>query len=446
MSPYIPNTDADRREMLAAIGVKQFEELLKNIPPEIRLKSSFCGIPEALSELEVVKELQGIASQNKNLTEVISFLGGGSYDHFIPAAIGAIISRSEFMTAYTPYQAEVSQGTLQAIYEFQTMICRLTGMDVANASMYDGGSALAEAVLLAMGHTKRNEIVIVGQIHPHYFEIIKTICTREEVSIKQTKLNDGVTDLDDLKQSVSSTTACVVVQHPNFFGCLEPVAEIGGIAHSVGALYIVSVDPISLGILVPPGDYGADVVTGEGQCLGIPTSFGGPYLGIFAVKEALMRKIPGRLSGVTVDAEGKRGFVLTLQTREQQIRREKATSNICTNQGLMMLAATVYLALMGKQGIREVAKLCVQKSHYLADEIAKIKGFKLKYQQPFFKEFVVETPVPPKDIVKKLSEKNILPGIDLSRFDTLGDGLLVAVTEKRTKEEIDRMIEELKNL
>ncbi len=445
MSPYISNTDADRREMLAAIGVKQFEELLKNIPPEIRLKDGL-RLPEALSELEVVNELQTMTSQNKNLTEVVSFLGGGSYDHFIPAAIGTIISRSEFITAYTPYQAEVSQGTLQAIYEFQTMICRLTGMDVANASMYDGGSALAEAVLLAMGHTKRNEIVIAGQLHPHYLEVIRTICVRRDVSVKQTKLNEGIADLDDLRKSVSSTTACVVVQHPNFFGCLEPVAEIGAIAHGVGALYLVSVDPISLGILSPPGEYGADVVTGEGQCLGVPTSFGGPYLGIFAVKEALMRKIPGRLSGVTVDAEGKRGFVLTLQTREQQIRREKATSNICTNQGLMMLAATVYLALMGKQGIREVAELCVQKSHYLADEIAKIKGFKLKYASPFFKEFVVDTPILPREIVRRLSGRNILPGIDLARFDGVTGGLLVSVTEKKTKAEMERLMEELKDL
>jgi glycine dehydrogenase subunit 1 len=439
--------------MLAAIGVKQFEELLKNIPPEIRLKDGL-RLPEALSELEVVNELQTMTSQNKNLTEVVSFLGGGSYDHFIPAAIGTIISRSEFITAYTPYQAEVSQGTLQAIYEFQTMICRLTGMDVANASMYDGGSALAEAVLLAMGHTKRNEIVIAGQLHPHYLEVIRTICVRRDVSIKQTKLNEGVADLDDLRKSVSSATACVVVQHPNFFGCLEQVAEIGAVAHDVGALYVVSVDPISLGILAPPGDYGADVVTGEGQCLGIPTSFGGPYLGIFAVKEAIMRKIPGRLSGVTVDAEGKRGFVLTLQTREQQIRREKATSNICTNQGLMMLTATVYLALMGKQGIREVAELCVQKSHYLANEIAKIKGFKLKYATPFFKEFVVDTPIAPKEIVWRLSGRNIhgepsrtiLPGIDLTRFDGVTGGLLVSVTEKKTKAEMERLIEELKDL
>lgn len=445
MSPYIPNSDADRREMLAAIGVKQFEELLKNIPPEIRLKDGL-RLPEALSELEVVNELQTMTSQNKNLTEVVSFLGGGSYDHFIPAAIGTIISRSEFITAYTPYQAEVSQGTLQAIYEFQTMICRLTGMDVANASMYDGGSALAEAVLLAMGHTKRNEIVIAGQLHPHYLEVIRTICVRRDVSVKQTRLNEGIADLDDLRKSVSSVTACVVAQHPNFFGCLEQVAEIGAVAHDVGALYVVSVDPISLGILAPPGDYGADVVTGEGQCLGIPTSFGGPYLGIFAVKEALMRKIPGRLSGVTVDAQGKRGFVLTLQTREQQIRREKATSNICTNQGLMMLAATVYLALMGKRGIQEVAELCVQKSHYLASEIAKVKGFKLRYTSPFFKEFVVDTPKPPNEIVRRLSKRNVLPGIDLARFDGATQGLLITVTEKRTKAEMERLIQELKNL
>ncbi|MEN3038445.1 MAG: aminomethyl-transferring glycine dehydrogenase subunit GcvPA [Candidatus Kryptonium sp.] len=442
---FVPNTDEDRQEMLKAIGVSSFEELISDIPPEIRLKEDL-KLPEPLSEYEVLKELQTISEKNLDLNHAISFLGGGAYDHFVPSAVLTIISRSEFYTAYTPYQAEVSQGTLQAIYEYQTMICRLTGMDVANASMYDGGSALAEAVLLALGHTGRNEVVIAGPVNPNYLTVIRTYTHPRRADVKLTRFDSGVCDIDDLKSKVTDKTACVVVQQPNFFGNIENVFEIEKITHNVGALFIVAIDPISLGLLVSPGEYGADVVVGEGQSLGIPLSFGGPYLGIFAVKEFLIRKIPGRLAGITIDRDGERGFALTLQTREQHIRREKATSNICTNQSLMMLAATVYMALMGKQGLKEVATLCLQKSHYLAEEISKINGFKLKYNQPFFKEFVVQTPVPVSKIKEKLQPKKILPGIDLSKFDGYGDGLLIAVTEKRTKKEIDLFVEELKNL
>ncbi len=442
---FVPNTEEDRQEMLKAIGVSSFEELISDIPPEIRLKEDL-KLPEPLSEYEALKELREISEKNLDLNHAISFLGGGAYDHFIPSAVFTIISRSEFYTAYTPYQAEVSQGTLQAIYEYQTMICRLTGMDVANASMYDGGSALAEAVLLALGHTGRNEVIIAGPINPNYLSVIRTYTHPKRADIKLTRFDSGICDIDDLKNKVTDKTACVVVQQPNFFGNIEDVFEIEKLAHNVGALFIVAIDPISLGILIPPGEYGADVVVGEGQPLGIPLSFGGPYLGIFAVKEFLIRKIPGRLSGITIDRDGERGFVLTLQTREQHIRREKATSNICTNQGLMMLAATVYMALMGKQGLREVAKLCLQKSHYLAEQISKVNGFKLKYNQPFFKEFVVQTPIPASEIKKKLQQKKILPGIDISKFDGYGDGLLIAVTEKRTKKEMDLFIEELKIL
>ncbi len=442
---FVPNTEEDRREMLKTIGVSSFEELISDIPPEIRLKEDL-KLPEPLSEYEVLKELREISEKNLDLNHSISFLGGGAYDHFIPSAVFTIISRSEFYTAYTPYQAEVSQGTLQAIYEYQTMICRLTGMDVANASMYDGGSALAEAVLLAIGYTGKNEVVIAGPLNPNYLSVVRTYTHPKRAEIKLTKFDSGICDIDDLKSKVTDQTACVVVQQPNFFGNIEDVFEIEKLAHKVGALFIVVVDPISLGILIPPGEYGADVVVGEGQPLGIPLSFGGPYLGIFAVKEFLIRKIPGRLSGVTIDRDGERGFVLTLQTREQHIKREKATSNICTNQGLMMLAATVYMALMGKQGIREVAKLCLQKSHYLAEQISKIDGFKLKYNQPFFKEFVVQTPIPVSEIKRKLQQKKILPGIDISKFNGYGDGLLIAVTEKRTKKEMDLFIDELKSL
>ncbi|CUS77050.1 glycine dehydrogenase (decarboxylating) alpha subunit [Candidatus Kryptonium thompsonii] len=442
---FVPNTDEDRQEMLKAIGVSSFEELISDIPEEIRLKEDL-KLPEPLSEYEVLKELQSISEKNLDLNHAISFLGGGAYDHFIPSAVFTIISRSEFYTAYTPHQAEVSQGTLQAIYEYQSMICRLTGMDVANASMYDGGSALAEAVLLALGYTGRNEVVIAGPVNPNYLTVVRTYTHPRRANVKLTKFDSGVCDIDDLKAKITDQTACVVVQQPNFFGNIEDVFEIEKLTHSKGALFIVAIDPISLGILVPPGEYGADIVIGEGQSLGIPLSFGGPYLGIFATKEFLIRKIPGRLSGVTIDRNGERGFTLTLQTREQHIRREKATSNICTNQGLMMLAATVYMALMGKQGLREVATLCLQKSHYLAEQISKIDGFKLKYNQPFFKEFVVQTPIPASKIKEKLQAKKILPGIDLSKFSGYGDGLLIAVTEKRTKKEMDLFVEELKSL
>lgn len=443
--PYIPNTDEDRNEMLRSIGVNSFEELLKYIPKEI-LQVGDINIPRKLSEFELIDELEKLENMNTPTGKVISFLGAGAYDHFVPSAINSIISRSEFYTAYTPYQAEVSQGTLQAIYEYQTMICRLTGMDIANASMYDGGSALAESALLAVNHTGRNEIIIAGKIHPNYLSILKTYCEGQGIVIHELLSSRGALLPEKLYSFISEKVAAVIVQQPNFFGCLEDVEEIGKIAHNFGALYIVSVDPISLGILSPPSEYGADIVVGEGQPLGIYQNFGGPYLGIFAVKEFLLRRIPGRISGITVDTDGQRGFVLTVQTREQHIRREKATSNICTNQGLMMLAATVYLSLMGKNGLREVANLCLQKSHYLAAEISKIPGYRLKYKRPFFKEFVIQTPKPAADIVSKLSTKRILPGIDLKQFDPKEDGLLIAVTEKRTKHEMDLLIEELKKI
>lgn len=442
---YIPSTDTDRQEMLKAIGVASFEELLKAIPTEIRMKGEI-NIPQKLSEFEVINELRNLESMNKSSDKIVSFLGGGSYDHFIPSAIAAITSRSEFYTAYTPYQAEVSQGTLQAIYEYQTMVCRLTGMDVANASMYDGGSALGEAVLLAVNHTGRNEIIIAGKIHPNYLKIIRTYCEGQDIVINEVVSSRGSVLPDKLKTHISEKTAAVVVQHPNFYGCFEEVDEIGNMAHAIGALYIVSVDPISLGILTPPGEYGADIVVGEGQVFGCPQNFGGPYLGIFAAKEFLLRKMPGRISGITIDTDGQRGFVLTVQTREQHIRREKATSNICTNQGLMMLSATIYLALLGKSGIQEVANLCLQKAQYLASAIVEIPGFRMRFNGPIFREFVVDTPIPAAEIIKLLSDKRILPGLDLKQFDPNDNGLLIAVTEKRTKGELDLFVNELKKM
>jgi glycine dehydrogenase subunit 1 len=438
---YYPATDDERQEMLDAIGAKTFEDLIANIPGDIRLQKEL-NIPPKLSECETLREVYRIAEENLH-AGVSNFLGAGSYDHSVPSAISAITGRSEFYTAYTPYQAEVSQGTLQAIYEYQTMICQLTGMDVSNASMYDGGSALAEAVLLAVAHTKRHEVVIAGALHPDYFKIIETYCRSQQINLRQTDLHDGGTELSALKNAVDENTAAVIVQHPNFYGCLEDVFEIGEITKAKNALYISVVNPISLGILTPPGEYGADIMVGEGQPLGLGLNFGGPYLGTFAVKEYLMRKIPGRLAGITVDADGERGFVLTLQTREQQIRREKATSNICTNQGLMMLAATVYMALLGKQGMQDVANICLQKSHYLAEKIKDIHGCTLKFSRPFFNEFVVSLPRPAKIVADKLAEKKILAGVPLSLWGGDPNDIMIAVTERRLIKELDNYVHEL---
>ncbi len=436
--PFIPTTEKNRREMLRTLGVSSFEELLKGIPEEARFRGQL-RLPPPMSEFEVERLLREIASQNAHAGTHVCFLGGGAYDHFIPAAVGHVISRPEFYTSYTPYQAEVSQGNLQAIYEYQTMICELTGMDAANASMYDGASALAEAALLCKAHKGRDEILISKSVHPFYRKVVATYCHRSGIDLKEVGVRRGVTDIDGLRSAAGDRTAGVLIQHPNFFGLLEPVQEVESIVHGAGGLFVTSTDPISLAILKPPGEFGADVATGEGQALGNPLNFGGPYLGIFAIRQELIRRMPGRLAGVTKDAQGRRGFVLTLQTREQHIRREKATSSICTNQQLCALAATVYLALMGKDGLPRVAELCLQKAHYLADRLSGIPGFALMFPDPFFKEFVLKTPVAPKRIIRTMLDEKIFAGIDLSRFDYgIRDGLLIAVTEKRTREEMDR--------
>nr|BCX00332.1 MAG: putative glycine dehydrogenase (decarboxylating) subunit 1 [Bacteroidota bacterium] len=441
---FIPHTEQDRLEMLRAIGVERFEELLEPIPEAIRLKEPL-RIPPALSEWEVTQLLTTLSEQNLGTDRLICFAGAGAYDHFIPAAIGAILSRSEFYTAYTPYQGEVSQGTLQAIYEFQTMVCRLTGMDVANASMYDGGSALAEAVLLACAHTERSRVVFAGKIHPLYLEVVRTYGYGQGIELQEAPLREGRADVEALAGLVDERVAAVVVQQPNFYGLLEDVWTIERIAHSdPKRLYIVVADPISLGLLEAPGHYGADIVVGEGQPLGIPLNFGGPYLGLFAARASLLRKLPGRLVGMTVDAAGNRAFVLTLQTREQHIRREKATSNICTNQGLMALAATIYMALLGKEGLREVAEQCYHRAHYLAERIAELPGYGLLYSGPFFREFVVRTPRSASEIVERLLEEGFLAGVPLDRWGE--PGLLVAVTEKRSRQEMDRFVEALRAL
>ena len=442
--PFIVNTASEKEEMLRAIGADSFNDLIVDIPEEIRLKKALDLFPPA-DEPQVRKLLEALASANRSTSDYVSYLGGGSYDHFIPVAIKTIASRSEFYTAYTPYQAEVSQGTLQAIYEYQSLVCRLYGMDVTNASMYDGATALAEAVLMAMNVTSRSQVVVAGKLHPHNSAVLKTYLeASDHNAVIQNVLKDGIGDVAALKEVVSESVAAVVVQQPNFYGCLEEVQEIRDIAHQNGALFIVSADPLSLGLLEAPGSYGADIAVGEGQPLGNSQSFGGPYLGIFTVKQPLVRKIPGRLVGMTKDKDGEDGFILTLQTREQHIRREKATSNICSNQALCALQAAIYLSLLGKEGIREVAVQSARKAHYLADKIAAIPGFSLKYKTPFFREFVVETPIPAAVVVERMLEKKIFAGYDLTVHGETG--LLVAVTEKRTREELDSFADALAGL
>lgn len=423
--------------MLEVIGVPDFEALIEQIPKALRLDRPL-DLPPPLSEAEVVKLLGEIAEENR-AAGLISFAGAGSYDHFIPSVVDHLISRSEFYTAYTPYQCEVSQGTLQAIYEFQSLVAELTGMEVANASLYDGGSALAEAVHLCRSAARRPEVVVAESVHPHYRTIVETYCQGLEVPIRSAPLAGGVTDLDEVRRLVGNETACLLVQHPNFFGCLEPVAEMSDIVRGAGGLFVVDIDPTSLGILVPPGEYGCDVAVGEGQALGIPQSYGGPYLGLFATRRDLVRLLPGRLVGATTDARGTRGYVLTLQTREQHIRRERATSNICTNQALCALAATIYLSLLGKQGMRRLGELCLQKSHYLVAKLTEIDGVERRFGVPFFKECAVRLPLPASEVIDSLMKKGYLPGVDLGGFrEDLADSLLIAVTEMRTREEMDR--------
>jgi glycine dehydrogenase subunit 1 len=435
--PYIANTPENVQEMLARIGVKNFNELIADIPQDILLKSRL-DLPAPLSEMEAAREITGISKINRPAGEMISFLGGGAYDHYIPAAVDHILSRPEFYTAYTPYQAEVSQGTLQAIWEFQSLIAALTGMEVANASMYDGATALTEAGLMACSHTKRKKLIISGTVHPEYLEVLKTYCRGLNIEIAEIPWKDGVTSLEELERTIDDKTAAVLVQHPNFLGALEPVEEMSDIAHRKGALLVVSADPISLGILKAPGSYGADIATGEGQPLGIPLGLGGPYLGLLAAKNSLLRLMPGRIVGLTTDSQGREGLVLTMQAREQHIRREKASSNICSNQALCALAATVYLSLMGRDGIKQAAELCLQKSHYLAEQLGPA------FKAPFFKEFVYKTNRPASQVLAELRQKGILAGLDLGRFFKQLEGhLLISVTEKRTKDELDLLIREL---
>ncbi|HGY57006.1 MAG TPA: aminomethyl-transferring glycine dehydrogenase subunit GcvPA [Caldithrix abyssi] len=433
---YLSNSDKDFAEMLHTIGVDRFEDLIENIPREIRFSGAF-NLPEAESELGVSNVVGELADENRTF---VSFLGGGAYDHYVPAVVNALISRPEFYTSYTPYQPEVSQGNLQAMYEFQSMVCELTGMDVTNASMYEGGSALAEAVLLGAQQTRKNKILFASTINRRYREVVETYTANMGFQLITMPRAGFTVNTGELESLYDDQTGVFVVQHPNYFGFLEDMEAISAFCRDKNLILIEVYDPISLGILKTPGDYAAHIAIAEGQSLGNAQNFGGPYVGLFSATEKLVRKMPGRLSGMTVDSEGRRGFVLTLQTREQHIRREKATSNICTNSGLMALAAGIYLALLGKQGLQKVADLCLQKAHYLADRLCAIEGVSLASNAPYFKEFTLKLPVPAKSVIDYAMKKGLLPGIDLSG-EGYPDHLLVAVTEKRTRQELDALAE-----
>lgn len=427
--------------MLAKIGLPSLESLFASIPSELRLARPL-DIPKALSELELTDHAAELASKNRTAEDAVCFLGGGAYDHFIPAVVDAIAGRSEYYTSYTPYQAEVSQGNLQTAFEFQTLICELTGLDVANASLYEVASGVSEAVHFACAATRRTSRVLVcDSVHPEYRKTLRTYLTNLPTNIESVPCPNGRTDLTALKSAIDSEVACVVVQSPNFFGLIEPVAKIAAMAKVCGAMSVQVFDPISLGLLKRPGDLGVDVAVGEGQCLGNPLAYGGPYLGLFACRSENMRQIPGRIVGETVDREGNRCFVLTLQTREQHIRREKATSNICSNQGLLALRAAVYLSLTGPRGFAEVAELCWHKAHYAAGELARIPGVRLRFAGPFFKEFVLELPGPAEGYISPLLDRGFHAGVPLGGwYPDLGNCLLIAVTEKRTKAQIDAFV------
>lgn len=447
---YIPHTETDIREMLAKIGVKNVEQLFDSIPDELRLREKPLDLPKSRSESELTAFLGRMQKRNANLEEVSLFLGAGAYRHFSPALIDHLIARGEFATSYTPYQPEVSQGTLQAIFEFQTMIAMLTGMDIANASMYDGASALAEAVIMAERVTRKREVLISKAVHPEYRQVVETYTRANEIELVEIPFSDsGKTDTEFMVSRLSEKTAAVVLQSPNYFGVVEEYAGLKKHLADRGALLIVAVaEALSLGILKPPGERGADIVVGEGQSFGLPLSYGGPYVGFFATQEKYLRQMPGRLVGETVDRDGQRSYVLTLSTREQHIRRERATSNICTNQGLCALAATIYLATMGKQGLREVALLNVKKADYLKNRLRKIKGFKIRFDADTFNEFVLECPKPAEEIRDALmQEANILAGVPLApHYPELPNSLLLCATELNTQEEMDRLAEKLEGM
>lgn len=439
---YLPMTEQDQKEMLETIGVSSIDELFSDIPEKVRFQGLY-NIKEAKSEAALMKELAALAAKNADTTNNVSFLGAGVYNHYKPVIVDHVISRSEFYTAYTPYQPEISQGELQAIFEFQTMIAELTGMDLANSSMYDGGTALAEAGMLAAGHTKRKKLLVSGSVHPEYKDVVTTYAYGQSIEVVTIPTKNGVTDIEALKDLMDDQTAAVIVQYPNFYGQIEDLKLMGEISHDHKGLFIVSANPLALGVLTPPGKLGADIVAGDAQPFGISENFGGPHCGFFAVTTKLMRKVPGRLVGETVDQEGRRGYVLTLQAREQHIRRDKATSNICSNQALLALAASVGMTALGKQGVRDMAKQNIVKTRY-AKNAFESAGFTVPFQGAHFNEIVVKTNRSVTEINKGLLEKGIIGGFDLGRVDPeMANHALIAVTELRTKEEIDALVAEM---
>jgi glycine dehydrogenase subunit 1 len=438
---YIPNTAADCQAMLQAMDLTSSEDLFAGIPPALRFARAL-DIPKALSEQEMLRHMRTLASRNADVEEYVAFLGAGAYHHFIPSIVPVLLSRGEFMTAYTPYQPEMAQGTLQAMYEYQTLICQLTDLEVANASLYDGASGLAEGVLMARRVTRRDGVLISEAVHPEYRAVLQTYLQNLGTRVHEVPVDEtGQTPLARVNAGMSDQTACVVVQSPNFFGVIEDLTGFADTAHARGALLVQAIsEPVSLGLLKPPGAWGADIALGEGHAFGNPLSYGGPYLGFFATREQYVRQMPGRLSGETVDTEGRRGYVLTLSTREQHIRREKATSNICTNEGLCALAATIYLCTLGKVGLRQLAQLNLQRAAYARQQLAAIPGCRLPFSGPTFNEFVLETPKPAREIIARLIDQRIIAGVDLARFyPARPQALLVCVTEMNPREDIDRL-------
>ncbi|MHC1758735.1 MAG: aminomethyl-transferring glycine dehydrogenase subunit GcvPA [Negativicutes bacterium] len=443
---YLPHTEEDRRAMLEAIGVKSVDELFTDIPADVRMKRPL-NLPPSLSEMELKSHIQELALQDRDFEESLYFLGAGAYDHYVPSVVKHIVGRSEFLTAYTQYQPEISQGYLQALWEYQSLICLLTGMEMAVTSLYDGSTAMAEAAMMACSITGRNEILISRTVHPHWRDVLATYARDREIAIKTVDYREGVTSLEALEEQIDEKTAAVICQNPNFFGCVEDLKQMGQMAQSKGALFIAAVNPISLGVLEAPGELGADIVVGEGQAMGLPVSFGGPYIGFLATRDKWLRRTPGRIVGQTVDHEGTRGFVLTIQAREQHIRRDKATSNICSNEALCSLAVAVYLSALGRQGIRQVAELCLQKAHFAQKTITAVPGFKPVFLQPFFNEFVIRCPLPPSELNAELREAGVVAGLDLGKYYPELEGcLLTAVTEKRTRDEIELLAGMLKEV
>ncbi len=446
---YIPNTPEDQRAMLETLGFSSFEDLLAPVPENVRLRRPL-DLPPALAEPDLKRLMNGVAAKNKNLDTVISFLGAGTYDHAVPSVVPHLQRRSEFVTSYTPYQPEVSQGMLQAIYEFQTMVCQITGLDIANASLYDGATALVESVLLAVGPGGRGEVVVSTGVDPQYRRVLHTYAHARGFSVKEVPARNGVTSSEDLDAAVNATTSAVVIQQPNFFGCIEDMRAIEPIAHKGKAVFVVTItEPASLAVLASPGEYGADIAAGELMSFGNTMSYGGPALGFMAARSKYIRLMPGRLVGQTVEEGSNKqtGYVLTLQTREQHIRRERATSNICTNQALLAVGATIYLAALGRQGFRKLGELCLQKAHYAFHQITALPGFKARFNSPFFDEFVITAPVSTKQLQQHFEQAGIIGGYALSdSYPGMPNDMLFCVTETRTKEDIDYLVDMLKEV